>query len=519
MGSFKNVSVKVKLMVGLFIALTVCFLVIYFYHSFSTSQLLQNQKAAYSQGVPASTGEVILDSSSANKWKLGLLGLMIVSILIIMVISYYIVSTALDPLEKLAKDLRYVTKNNDLSKRFKVQAYDEVGRISICLNDLFQAMEKIVYQIKEATIQLTQVTGEIATSSSKISDGAQQQSAAFEELSSSVQSNAEYAKTANELSGEVKEGAQQGEQAISNTVDAMTELERNSGKMAEATEMITDIAEQTNLLALNAAIEAARAGEHGKGFAVVADEVRLLAEKSAVSAKEISSLIKVSLKNIELGVKVSQDAGQRMHQMAGNISKVAQSLESISEATQEQAAAMEQNASVTEVNANSSEVLASSAEEMSGQATTLQQMVSQFNVSSDEDMGFDEICSWSPDFSTQVEDMDEQHKVLFRLINTLYKFIKKGVTGQLNIEVVDELVSYTEYHFGQEEQLMKKFHFPEIVAQKRAHKLFVAKIKEAQKGIKSNGGRVDESVLQFLTDWLIKHIQGMDKKYGEYIKQ
>ena len=165
------------------------------------------------------------------------------------------------------------------------------------------------------------------------------------------------------------------------TVDSIQSIEKSSKQIADAVAIITDIADQTNLLALNAAIEAARAGEHGKGFAVVADEVRKLAERSATSAKEITDLIKVSIQQVDDGVTLSNGAGEALKKIVGDVTQVAEQLQSISTATQEQAATMEENTSIVESNASAAEELAASAEEMSSQAESLSQIVGTFIVS------------------------------------------------------------------------------------------------------------------------------------------
>jgi len=235
-------------------------------------------------------------------------------------------------------------------------------------------------QVKGSVEQILSASSEVASGSQQIADGAQQQSASFEELSSSVQANAENVRNANGIAQDVVKKAQTAGQAMDNTVEAIGSIEKGSKQMADAVELITDIADQTNLLALNAAIEAARAGEHGKGFAVVADEVRLLAERSATSAKEIQNLIKDNLKQVENGVHISKEAGEQTKMIIDNIKKIADQLQQVANATQEQAAAMEQNTSITESNASAAEELAASAEEMTSQAESLRDIVAQFKT-------------------------------------------------------------------------------------------------------------------------------------------
>jgi len=270
--------------------------------------------------------------------------------------------------------------DGDLREKIKSTSDDEVGDLANDVNTMIDNLKSIVSQVKDASSQLKEATDEISHGSQQIADGAQQQSASFEELSSSVQSNATNATSANEVAQETSQNAVATGENMTNTVDAMHAIEKSAKQIADAVVIITDIADQTNLLALNAAIEAARAGEHGKGFAVVADEVRKLAERSASSAKDITNTIQESLRQVENGVNLSGQAGDNLKKIVENIQGVAAQLETISIATQEQAATMEENTSITESNASASEELAASAEEMSSNAQLLQSLVDKFKL-------------------------------------------------------------------------------------------------------------------------------------------
>lgn len=300
------------------------------------------------------------------------LGILITLIVKDIVKSLGIMQGALDELAR---------GEGDLTSRISIHSRDEMETMADSFNGFLANMEKMIIQIKSGAAEIATATKEVSSGAGQISDGAQQQSAAFEELSSSVQANAGNAASANQISKEVAEGAQKAEAALDNTVESMGAIEKGSKQMAEAVELINDIADQTNLLALNAAIEAARAGEHGKGFAVVADEVRQLAERSASSAKEIQSLIKDNLSQVHNGVSVSREAGEITKGIIENIKKIADQIQSIANACQEQAAAMEENTSITESNAAAAEELASSAEGMSSQAESLRSLVAQFKTS------------------------------------------------------------------------------------------------------------------------------------------
>ncbi len=317
--------------------------------------------------------------AAADRLKWILVAIIVFGFLLAGGFGFYLSGSITAPMAKTL-DIMRAMAGGDLSGRISIKRGDELGKLGVSMDELADSLSSMVSQIKGSAEQMASATGEVSSGSQQIADGAQQQSASFEELSSSVQSNAENVKGANEIAQSMSGDAQKVGQAMESNVEAMAGIEKGSKQMAEAVGLITDIADQTNLLALNAAIEAARAGEHGKGFAVVADEVRQLAERSATSAKEIQNLIKENLHQVEKGVTISKDAGQMVRGITESVKKIAGQLQNVANATQEQAAAMEQNTSITESNASASEQLAASAEEMSSQAEALRNMVAQFKT-------------------------------------------------------------------------------------------------------------------------------------------
>lgn len=270
--------------------------------------------------------------------------------------------------------------DGDLTLQVDISTNDELGELGKYINSMIQALKKVLVDIKASAMQLANATKEISSSSNQISENAQNQASQFEQLSSSVQSTADNSSTANKITKKSVNNADVAGAGMENAVNSMIEIADSSKGIEDAIKIITDIAFQTNLLALNAAVEAARAGQQGKGFAVVAAEVKKLAERSSHSAKQITRIIEKNRNQIETGVQISKDAGEKIQHIINGFNETAQSLQSISDAAQEQAHSMEQSTSIITANAAAAQQLAASADALASQANYLNEIVAKFHV-------------------------------------------------------------------------------------------------------------------------------------------
>jgi len=319
------------------------------------------------------------------EWKPGMLwwfvGGCLVAGALIGVANYWLVNVILLRRLKRISEVANAIGRNDISHTCTMESHDLIGEIIGAFNSMAENLRNVIGQISGATTQLAAAAEETSTITEETSRGVQQQqtqidsiAAAMSEMTTTVQEVARNAADASEAADkadrEAKNGALVATEAIggidslvsemNSAGRAIRDLEQESENIGSVLDVIRGIAEQTNLLALNAAIEAARAGEQGRGFAVVADEVRTLASRTQQSTQEIQDMIQRLQDGAVNAVKVmegaqakAQDSSELVERAAESLATIAGSVASINDmSTLIASAAEEQSAVAAEIQAN-----------------------------------------------------------------------------------------------------------------------------------------------------------------------
>jgi len=370
--------------------------------------------------------KVSLDSveSEVAAFRLKISGVALAALGALLVIIYLLTRHFVTaPLEELRKGLRDIASGEgDLTRRLPVKGKDEVGQSALVFNEMMENFNQLVRQVRDSASQVSARVAALSDNTDRVSQSSHLQNeksneaaAAVEQLVSSISSIAQSAEHVQHQSQESLARANEGsrnltvllgemdvvEKAVKEMATSVNDFVRNTESITLMTREVKDIADQTNLLALNAAIEAARAGEQGRGFAVVADEVRKLAEKSSRSASEIDT-ITATLSAQSIAVRRSIEEGLEhlassqsavatvssvLQATNGSVTEVGHGLDAIASATEQQRrvsgdveASIEAIAGMARDNTGAVEQTAGAAHDLKRLAEGLASMVGRFKV-------------------------------------------------------------------------------------------------------------------------------------------
>ncbi|MDR8364679.1 methyl-accepting chemotaxis protein [Pseudomonas sp. JL3] len=380
-------------------------------------------------GVPSADWYValVLDKDTAfsmlSEFRTSAIIAMVIAVVIIIALLSMLIRVLMQPLLTMGRAMHDIAEGEgDLTKRLTIHGQDEFGALGTSFNRFVERIHTSIREVSSATGQVNEVALRVvAASNSSMFNSDQQASrtssvaAAINELGAAAQEIAQNAALASQHSSDARALAEDGQQVVDKTIAAMQQLSAkisdscgnietlnsNTVNIGQILEVITSISQQTNLLALNAAIEAARAGEAGRGFAVVADEVRNLAHRTQDSAQQVQKMIEElqigareavstmtdSQRQSESSVGIANQAGERLGSVTQRIGEIDGMNQSVATATEEQTAVVESiNVDITEINTLNQEGVENlqstlrACADLEQQAARLKQLVGSFRI-------------------------------------------------------------------------------------------------------------------------------------------
>lgn len=386
------------------------------------ARLDKNMKALVDYANTKGTGFFKKAQSKGNDAVYIMISIILAAAIGATILAFLIIRSIIQPVNNLRNTIIEIEDHSDLTRRIDIKSEDELGTTATAFNNMLEKFEALIQQVYSSSSQLATAAGQVssvaqdsATNVEKQRMETDQVATAINEMTATVQEVAQNAQSASGAANSADNEAQSGKAIVNQTADTIAQLatevenaanvihsvEQDSESIGSVLDVIKGIAEQTNLLALNAAIEAARAGEQGRGFAVVADEVRTLASRTQESTTEIEAMIaklqtgsKQAVEVMEQGREQANKGTEMAREAAGSLDAIARAVTSINEMNTHIAAAAEEQTTVSEeinmnvVNisqiseqtANGAEQTTAASTDLSRLANDLQHLVGQFKI-------------------------------------------------------------------------------------------------------------------------------------------
>ncbi len=313
------------------------------------------------------------------------------ALLALLIVGLTLTRSLTHPMSMMVEALRQLG-TGDLSSRVHLKMQGEIGEMAHAYNEATEKTSRTLVNLLRATGEIDIGTRKVSTTTNALASGVTEQvenaetvNEALQNISESTRETADTTSQAASLARESREAAERGHKEMTEMVDAMKGIESSSADISKILTDIDEIAFQTNLLSLNAAVEAARAGDAGRGFAVVAEEVRGLAQRSAAAARNSSTLIEQSNERSKRGVELAERVGEALDEISQRTGDVSVLMNQVESSSAQQTRSIEDVESgvrslnaVTKKNADSTQQLAAAADTTSEQIARVRELVGHF---------------------------------------------------------------------------------------------------------------------------------------------
>ncbi|MCF6334793.1 MAG: bacteriohemerythrin [Spirochaetales bacterium] len=557
---------------------------------------------------------------AASKYVIAVtLGQSVIIVIVGLTMLYFII---IRTLKKIIEEIEQKSKNKDINPiGFGKQKKDELGRIIGGLNGLLEmistiitdvritagknhtlgdnlsdrsddsinAVREIINKISTVSTEISDLDSEIGTSGRSIEEIYEEirnlskllgdqtnsistSSSAIEEMASSIDSIAKITKDRSETASQLMELTNLGDKKINLTEDIINSISQKTGEIQSIITLIDDIASRTNLLAINASIEAAHAGEKGKGFGVVAGEIRKLAENTEGNVKRISDSLKAITKEIDNALLTSNESSTTFRNITNNVTSVTSGLHEISASMEELAFGKQEILrATTELMSSSQEIslftdgmkkkadtinntmgavrktsgitlanmddINGAAEELNRifmQVTTLVQQnllntdmlgqsIGSFYSANIIENDFSNIeigITWSKMLSVGNEKIDTQHKWLVDNLNSFLHAMMDGEGVNRIREMLEKLGNYVIFHFSDEEKYLESIDYPKLEEHKLIHRGFIEELGNLSDILLKQGPSPELAVVlqEKVALWLVSHITVTDMDYRYFVE-